>query len=134
MEKRKENNGCGECMECLSKCPECGSNDISIYFDPLFELHTDDVRKNGRLTIEMIENSTEIVCGECNSLFSEKLDSEGKYQDVHGKHRDGKGYPFGALHCQLVDMFGIPYSCTIERKPDCEHEFYCTEWELSSYD
>jgi hypothetical protein len=35
--KEDQKNGCGECIFCLTQCPECGSRNINVVFKPEFD-------------------------------------------------------------------------------------------------
>ncbi len=122
-ENVKENNGCGFCIECLLKCPECGSTDVSVYFTPTIEYNHigDYVRKDGRLSIDCTEESISIYCIRCDSEFS------------GNKNSKEKGYDFYNLIEVLKSMLELYDSYEFERKKACESEPFSSEWEISSY-
>ena len=63
MTKHKEN--C-DCLFCNSKCPECGSTDITVKYQPTFEY------ENSTRNLIMINRGTdclEVQCQQCGAEF-----------------------------------------------------------------
>ena len=62
--KEDQKNGCGECIFCLTQCPECGSRNINVMFKPEFDYTYEE--GSGFIDISNCDATIEIQCEECD--------------------------------------------------------------------
>jgi Zn finger protein HypA/HybF involved in hydrogenase expression len=59
--------GCGKCIFCLSQCPECGSRNVSVRYQP--EIEYDYSEGDNNISISINEERLEITCEDCGDFF-----------------------------------------------------------------
>jgi hypothetical protein len=116
IKKDKEQKGCGECISCLSVCPECGSGDIDVEFKPVFQYYG-DIKKSKSLVISRDNSSIKMYCNDCDFEFDGNFD-----EDNHGFFRLEKSISnllgiSDEYHCEIADDGNLkvtPYKVTCE--------------------
>ena len=68
-EKPKEKEKC-DCLFCNSKCPECGSEAISVTFKPQYKYGNDE---EDHIDIFRIEDIIEVECADCGGTFEQDM-------------------------------------------------------------
>ena len=92
--------GCGNCIFCLSQCPECGSRNVSVRYKPEFEYSYSDGENS--IHIGISDYWLEITCEDCGDYFeSNSFSDEGS-----------------ALECAISDIVNkfTEYSITRNEK------------------
>jgi ribosomal protein S27E len=62
---KKNEIDCGNCIFCLSKCPECGSRNIQVRFKPEFEYSYEEGDES--IDIRWDDESIEVHCEDCDN-------------------------------------------------------------------
>ncbi len=60
---------CGECIFCTSLCPECGSTEIRVKYNPTFEYDNDT---EGIICVSRSDDHLELECYSCDEIIDTK--------------------------------------------------------------
>lgn len=99
-----EKKGCCECIFCLSKCPECGSKNVSVRYQPEFEYsYSED---DNSIDIDISYERLEIICEDCYKSFT----------------NDSSSKEYSPLVAAISDAIKLSNHMHVERKKNGEIE------------